>query len=192
MASVVRADGYSDWVGAFVYPIFRFFGVLGILYSLLLILIGLTAVCIIPAGSVRFTAARIQLEGFNKALEKYRLDCGDYPDSSTGLKALVSNSGVLGWNGAYIRGPLRDPWNRPFLYEVTGGVAIVRTLGADGKPGGDLYDTDLSSEAPFAPIQESAFHAAQCYFNLRIAPWLLLVASVGALMLTVPNWRPTS
>ena len=167
-------------LGAILYqslrPLLRFLALIGVVVTPCFILINLTAVCIIPAGSAQFALAQVRLEEFNQAFEKYRLDCRRYPDSRMGLEALVSNPGVPDWKGPYVKGPLRDPWNRPFLYEVSGGIPIVRSLGADGKRGGDLFDADLSSQAPMAPIPESAYHAARRFFSFWIAPWLLLLA----------------
>jgi hypothetical protein len=116
------------------------------------------------------------------ALEKYRLDCGEYPDSGMGLQALITNPGVKGWNGPYYEGLLGDPWRRPYIYENSGNAARARSLGADGKPGGDLFDGDLSSDDPYAPLHESSFHAAREFFDFMVAPWLLLGSSVYALI----------
>jgi type II secretion system protein G len=167
-----------------------FLAVMGIAISLNLVLLSLTAVCRMPAGSSQYAGAGMVLTQFNKALDKYRLDCEEYPDSRIGLQALMTNPGTKGWNGPYFKGSLRDPWNRPFLYEISADVPVVRSLGADGKPGGDLFDADLSSQAPFAPIHESSFHAAEAFFNFRIAPWLLLVGSVYALIF-LRRWGAT-
>jgi type II secretion system protein G len=124
------------------------------------------------AASAQYSWARVSLERFHKALEEYRLDCGAYPDARVGLRALVTNPGINGWNGPYYKESLRDPWRRPYLYEMSGDVAVVRSLGADGKPGRDLLDGELSSQDPDAPIHESSFHAAQRLFDFWLAPWL--------------------
>ena len=109
----------------------------------------------------------MSLEQFGKALEAYRKDCGGYPNLRVGLKALVANPGVNGWDGPYTKLPLRDPWGRPYLYEISNGLTIVRSFGADGKPGGDLFDGDLSSQNPWPPLQESEFHATRRFFAER-------------------------
>jgi type II secretion system protein G len=168
-------------------PALRCLAALGIVSGLNSVLFSLTGHCEIPDGSLQFAAAQMRLQRFNEAPEGYRLNCGRYPDSGTGLEALVSNPGVKGWNGPYVKEPLRDPWNRPFLYEISNGIPIVRSLGAHGKRGGDLFDADISSLAPLAPIPESAFHAERAFFSFWIAPWLLLLASVDALIRTHPQ-----
>lgn len=162
-------------------PVTRLSAVVGIAISFHFILFSLTFVCAIPAGSSQYAQATVSLVRFNEALEKYRLDCGEYPASRIGLEALKTNPGAEGWNGPYLIGSLRDPWNRPFLYEVSRNAPLVRSLGADGKPGGDLFDADLSSQAPWASVPESSFHATRAFFNRWVAPWVLLLGSVYAL-----------
>lgn len=173
-------------------PVTQILAVTGIAIGFHLVSFSLTAHCGITAGTTRFAMAQVRLERFKEALEKYRSDCGEYPDSYIGLNALVGNPGAKCWNGPYIEGPLRDPWGRPFLYEPSAGVPLVQSLGADGKPGGDLFDSDLSSQALRAPIPVSALHAALALLEYRVIPWLLLVASVGAMFRTCSRrevWR---
>jgi hypothetical protein len=51
-------------------------------------------------------------------------------------------------------------------------------FGSGWKARGDLFDGDLSSRDPFAPPCESEFHAAQRAFGDRVAPSLVLTASL--------------
>lgn len=187
-----RTDGlkaFRDILHLAITPLLRVLACAGVAYGLLFILLNYLTVCRIPAGSIELAMARVQLERFHDALERYRLDCGHYPDSKTGLAALVSNPGEAGWKGPYIHGSLRDPWKRPFLYDLSPGMAAVRSLGADGKTGGDLFDSDLSSLAPWAPIQETAFHRTRDYFSLQIQPWLWPAISTYVLLRTRPRAR---
>jgi general secretion pathway protein G len=188
MASRRLHIGFHQALGIAIYPALRpaiqLLAGTGIVISLILILFSLTVNCVIPAGSLKYMRTRVGLMRFNEALERYRADCGEYPDPRVGLKALVTNPGAKGWNGPYVKGSLHDPWNRPYLYKISGNVPVVQSLGADGESGGDLFDADVSSQAPLAPIPESSFHAAEEFFNFWIAPWLLLVGSVYALIRT--------
>jgi general secretion pathway protein G len=163
-------------------PLVTFFAAIGLIVSLGAILSGFITICAIPAGSTQFSVTRFQLDRLGKALEQYRTDCGNYPDLQLGLNALVTNPGAQGWNGPYFKDPLVDAWGRPYLYSLSGGVPTVRSLGADGKSGGDLFDTDLSSQDPFAPIRESRLHAAEDFFASRVAPWLVLAVSTYGLL----------
>jgi len=159
MGSPRPLTAYLQALGIAIYPALRptiqICAVAGIAISLHLILFRLAVVCIIPAGSIQFAVARVRLERFSVALEKYRLDCGEYPDSNVGLKALVTNPGTKGWNGPYIKESLRDPWDRTFLYEVSGGIPVVRSLGADGKPGGDRGNARNSVETSGSGVTHS-------------------------------------
>jgi hypothetical protein len=42
-------------------------------------------------------------ELFAQALDQFRLDTGRYPTTSEGLNALVSNPGIPGWDGPYLK-----------------------------------------------------------------------------------------
>lgn len=138
----------------------------------------LTATCRTTKDQSQFVWAQVTLERFSKALKRFRADCGGYPTPQMGLRALIANPGMSTWNGPYTRGPLIDPWGRQYLYDVADGVPVVRSFGADGKPGGDLYDADLSSQNPTPPPHESRSHAARRFFEEKIESWVVLAASL--------------
>lgn len=81
------------------------------------------------------------------ASEIYRIHVGKYPSTQNGLDALIAEPEILEgtgiWRGPYIDNPefLKDPWGRSLDYSVTDNGAIeLKSLGADGKPGGDDLD----------------------------------------------------
>lgn len=95
--------------------------------------------------------ARIQIESFATALDLFQLDVGRYPASQEGLGALITaSSDAARWNGPYVRAddiPL-DPWQRPYRYEAPGENGKpyrLLSLGADGQPGGEGEDADISN-----------------------------------------------
>lgn len=95
--------------------------------------------------------ARIQIESFATALDLYQLDVGRYPTTQEGLDALVSSpASSAGWRGPYLRGdavPL-DPWERPYRYVAPGPAGKpygLTSLGADGQPGGEGEDADVTN-----------------------------------------------
>lgn len=59
------------------------------------------------------------------SLTAYRIHTGDYPSSSEGLEALITQpSNRSGWNGPYIdavggKAPV-DPWKEPYVYRYPG------------------------------------------------------------------------
>jgi general secretion pathway protein G len=84
------------------------------------------------------------------ALENFAINCGRYPDDSEGLDALlVSPEGLSDkWRGPYLKKrQLLDPWGNPFIYEAgEGGNYLLISYGADGKPGGDGDNADITNE----------------------------------------------
>jgi general secretion pathway protein G len=101
-------------------------------------------------GGAKSETAGIQVEKLGGVLDLYRLEVGVYPSTSEGLNALVDRPvSVPTWNGPYLKNSasLTDPWGRPYQYRSPGehGSYDLWTLGADGKPGGDGENRDVSS-----------------------------------------------
>ncbi|WP_435104225.1 type II secretion system major pseudopilin GspG [Arhodomonas sp. AD133] len=101
----------------------------------------------------RLTKARHDLRTIENALEMYKLDNFRYPTSEQGLKALVEKPQSApepeNWqSGGYLRELPSDPWGNPYQYlgpqDTDGRVEIV-TLGADGRPGGNGPNSDISN-----------------------------------------------
>ncbi|MEM9148334.1 MAG: type II secretion system major pseudopilin GspG [Pseudomonadota bacterium] len=98
--------------------------------------------------SSRGTTAAAQIAQIRAAVDIFALDVGRYPTEAEGLKSLVANpGGVAGWNGPYLRdGKLpEDPWGGAFLYSRTADGVRIYSHGADGAPGGEGQDADVSS-----------------------------------------------
>lgn len=124
-----------------------------------IIILGLLAGLVAPrilgrVSEARGETARTQLELIRVALDNYYLDNGRYPTTAQGLEALrtVPTSEPLprSWRGPYLRGPVpQDPWGRPFIYRSPGATNPtsfdLETLGADGRPGGEGEDADVSA-----------------------------------------------
>ena len=120
-----------------------------------IIILGLLAGLVGPrlfgrVGQSKQAAARAQIELFSAALDQYRLDVGSYPPSGAGLDALVKNPNAQNWNGPYLKKNLVpvDPWGKPYLYKCCPGDHgdyDIWTLGADGAPGGEGENADVSS-----------------------------------------------
>ena len=121
------------------------------------LVIGLLAALVGPqifgrVSEAKTTTASAQLELLGVALDSYRLDNGFYPTTQQGLAALrdkpTQSPVPANWRGPYLRRavPL-DPWGRAYLYRSppeAGGTGFeLRTLGADGDPGGEGEDADL-------------------------------------------------
>ena len=101
-------------------------------------------------GQSKQAIAKAQIEVFGTALDAYRLDNGTYPTTAQGLGALVVNPNLPNWNGPYLKKrevPL-DPWDRPYKYLCCPGQHDdydLWTEGADGMPGGEGENADVTS-----------------------------------------------
>ena len=89
--------------------------------------------------------ARTQLQTLSTLVDQYHGDTGRYPET---LQQLVSApSDADGWLGPYAKATeLKDPWQREIEYSANadGDAPFqLRSLGADGKPGGEGVDKDI-------------------------------------------------
>ena len=103
-------------------------------------------------SEAKSATARTQIDLLGVALDSYRLDNGSYPTGEQGLAALrdrpAREPAPTNWRGPYLRKsvPL-DPWGRPYIYTIAAAQATgfeLRTLGKDGKPGGEGEDADIT------------------------------------------------
>ena len=98
------------------------------------------------------------LSSISMALKTYRLDNGDYPTTDQGLKALVEKTTIpplpTSWpEGGYLAGATLDEqgqpvdaWGHPYVYATTAAGFELKSLGKDGKPGGEGIDADLTAK----------------------------------------------
>lgn len=111
-------------------------------------IIGMLAVMVAPnifnqqAGAQR-DAAMSQISSLETALDTYRLDVGEYPDSLEGL--IENDSGRAAWNGPYLRRDTlpKDPWGNDYIYDAEGRQFTLISYGPDGAQGGDGDDADI-------------------------------------------------
>ena len=101
-------------------------------------------------GSSKTKVARVQLESLGSSIELFRLDVGRYPTTAEGLKSLVERpTGMAAWNGPYLTtvGVPPDPWSRPYIFVSPGKNRPfdLSSLGADGLPGGDGENADITN-----------------------------------------------
>ena len=116
-----------------------------------IVIIALIAAVLTPSllgqlGRARAKTASLQLDTTATALDMFKDDVGRFPTQQEGLKALVSDPGVDGWLGPYLKSDrsVNDPWGHPIVYAVSDQGASVTILGADGKPGGQGADKDIT------------------------------------------------
>ena len=82
----------------------------------------------------------VDFGNINSALKLYYARKGAYPDTGTGLKALVDMQ-------LLDKAP-EDPWGQPYLYLLENGKPVLMSYGGDKTAGGEGNDADLSSKNP--------------------------------------------
>lgn len=122
-----------------------------------IIILGVLAAVIAPRFIQRVGQSKQAVAGTNAsaiatALELYRADCGD-PEAGASLDILVTRPGNVeeaNWKGPYLRNAsqLTDPWGNPFVLVIPGEKNTadfdIVSYGADGKPGGEGENADVT------------------------------------------------
>ena len=118
-----------------------------------MVIIGLLVALVAPRfirqeEKAKLKAARAQIELLGTALDTLRLDVGRYPTTEEGMEALTLSKGIPKWDGPYLKKevPL-DPWGKPYIYRSPGehGPYDLLYYGADGMPGGESDNADITS-----------------------------------------------
>ena len=121
---------------------------------IVIVILGMLAALVGPRlmgklGKSKRQIAKMQIEMLGEALDQFKLDVGRYPTTEEGLKALIENPGVEGWDGPYLKKKKipKDPWGRDYIYRCPGehGEYDLFSYGADGRPGGEGEDADITS-----------------------------------------------
>ncbi|CAN5268778.1 type II secretion system major pseudopilin GspG [soil metagenome] len=96
----------------------------------------------------QWNLAKTQMQNLANEVDQYQSDVGRYPESLQQLLAAPGDAD--GWLGPYAKAnDLKDPWHRDISYSASGDNGFeLRSLGADGKPGGDGADKDLVAPTP--------------------------------------------
>ena len=94
--------------------------------------------------------ARTKITVIESAIETYYHDTGKYPKTLNDLFICPSGFEFV-WAGPYLKKKqILDTWNNPYIYEPNGtinpGSYDIISYGADGKPGGENYNTDFYND----------------------------------------------
>jgi len=121
-------------------------------------IIGVLAVIIVPKvmdlpDKARVSKAKEGISSISLTLDMYKNDNYSYPSTEQGLQALVEKpsgdpSPANYKEGGYLKSVPVDPWGHPYVYECPGPDGadyLIKCLGADGKEGGEKYNTDISN-----------------------------------------------
>jgi general secretion pathway protein G len=121
------------------------------LIELLLVMVILVtlATLVVPrfvgrAETTKKQAASVAIKShISLALGMFETDCGRFPSTGEGLRALVEQpQGAANWQGPYFENGMmpKDPWGNPFVYEYPGQHNTkgydLSSYGPDGQPGG--------------------------------------------------------
>jgi len=122
---------------------------------IVLAILGLLAALVVPRLGGKVQEAQVQttvtqINSLAGSVEQFAIDMGRYPSTDEGLEALVTRPATAAddrWKGPYLSKGFvpEDAWGRAFVYELENGRFIIRSLGADGQPGGEGYDADLDN-----------------------------------------------
>ena len=104
-------------------------------------------------GKAKTVSTKNQIQIFSMALNSYFLDCGIYPTTEQGLKALwekpVLEPVPEAWDGPYLDKVVpKDPWGNDYEYSSPGPHGLpfgIRSFGADGMEGGEIQNKDITS-----------------------------------------------
>jgi general secretion pathway protein G len=94
----------------------------------------------------RQETARSEIARIQDALDTYYTAYSRYPANDKGLSALTEPSEKFP-EPILTSADLTDPWDQPYIYLNPGRTAPVEVIsyGADGQPGGEGADADLTS-----------------------------------------------
>lgn len=121
------------------------------------VILGILASIIVPniisrPDDAKVVKARQDILALESALQMYKLDNGFYPTTDQGLQALVVRPTQEPlpkfWReGGYIKKLNQDPWSRDYRYLNPGvhGEIDLYSLGADGREGGEGFDSDIGN-----------------------------------------------
>lgn len=81
--------------------------------------------------------AALDIKNIQSGLKLYYTKKGQYPDTGTGLKALVDMQ--------ILEEMPKDPWGSDYVYMNEGGRPVITSYAADKTAGGEGKDADISS-----------------------------------------------
>jgi len=110
-----------------------------VVITILSLLMAAVGIAVIPRlEEAKVDRAKMDIANIMNALKTYYAKKGNYPDTGTGLKALV--------DAQILEKMPVDPWDHEYQYLNEGGKPVVKSYGKDGQEGGSDFDADLSSK----------------------------------------------
>lgn len=121
------------------------------------VILGILAGIVVPQlldrpEEARRTKAAVQIKSIEEALALYKLDNGNFPSTEQGLTALAQKpaTGLIPTRyreGGYLKKIPLDPWGNNYVYLSPGtrGDYDLLSYGADGEPGGEGKNADITN-----------------------------------------------
>jgi len=107
-----------------------------------LVILGLIAgavtVAVIPRiNEARVDRTKLDIAQIENGLKLYYARTGKFPDTATGFKVLLDMQ--------ILDKPPKDAWGNDYVYVLESGRPIITSYGADGAPGGDGVNADITN-----------------------------------------------
>ena len=97
-------------------------------------------------NETRFNLTRAKMTPVESAIEAYHINTSQYPVELEDMVKCPAGLEDL-WKGPYLREiQLYDPWERPYIYNLTNDGYELISYGADGLPGGEGYNEDIYND----------------------------------------------
>jgi general secretion pathway protein G len=110
-----------------------------VVITILALIAAAVSVTVIPQlEKAKRDRAELDIKSIQSALKLYYVKKGNYPDTGTGLKALVD---VQALDSVPV-----DPWQSEYVYMNEGGKPVIISYGKDKAAGGEDNDADISSK----------------------------------------------
>lgn len=117
------------------------------------IVIGVIATLVIPnlfsnVGKAKQNVAKQKLASVEQAVQMFNYDYGRFPATLDELVTRPSDVPPERWSQPSLKAKdLIDPWGKPWVFRVPGdhGVFDLSSLGADGSPGGEGDNADVTN-----------------------------------------------
>jgi general secretion pathway protein G len=119
-----------------------------VVIAILGLLTAAVGVAIVPTfNQAKVDNTRNNIGDIKTALQTYYLQKGKYPDTGMGIKALV--------DAQIMEKMPKDGWNNDYVYLLEANKPVIMSYGADGVPGGQGIDADISSkDDPTKKVQQ--------------------------------------
>lgn len=89
----------------------------------------------------------LKLQQLKSDIEQYQLRYNSLPSSLEDLTRCTENTGQ-GCLPIANEESVKDAWGQPFIYALNGRAYVIRSVGADGRDGGEGVNFDISVEGP--------------------------------------------